>query len=936
MVVSEVKESLLRTTFVVATGLLVGLAVINFFRHAASPTDENLFRTAHSRLYIASPFPVEKSQNATTAKAADIDSVRPGDLLLQINWWIVATPEEVATALQRTAGDSALSMLIFRPSWNKPLAVRVLRQHLPADFYRQIPPSVYVFEVKRGGASDRAGLQVGDLIYRMNGRGFKDDLEADRILRQAQSGSTIAYNVLRDNRNLTINVTLARFGLNLSTLALFFTGMLFMGTGAYVAIQRPTIRGAQLIGLGLLLVGYFIAVVITRRDATADSVALLRDLLVFPAFYFGMAILAHGHLHFPIARPELIRRKWLAIVPYVLAGGLLVALTLVGDDLLFKPGLLVAGLTILAFILFVEIKFRKLTPKKYYSAYRPILGTFVTAALLSLLFAYLLDVSSDGHHHIGLAILPLSLIPLVCLYTIGRYQLFELELRVRKSLIYTVMSALWSILIIAVVGYGLYLLSGVSLQLPHLYFTDSALEISPEPLAAEQQVFVEKLFLMLVALIAAFAGWKVRKAGQAGIDRYFYRDVYDYQRAANDIAELMGSTLTMVDLAKGLVEKLSGALHLRRAGVLFFRDEKVCCCQEAYGFEEHQWQDFCITIDQKLLETFGKFRSESRFTVDYLPADLKQSFLDRGFRYIFIIRSKNKLVGALLVGEKRAESPFTHEEISFLSTVAKQASVAIENAFLYEELAEQERMKHELAIARQIQLASLPQSTPVLSGLEIEGISVPALEVGGDYFDYLNGIKDGITVIVGDVSGKGTSAALYMSKIQGILRSLHGFNPNPRELFINANKLLARDMEKKSFVTALGATFDTRARQLRLARAGHLPLLYFNARQDCVEEIVPAGLGFGLDRNEVFAKSLEEKKINYQPGDIFLFITDGITEAQNGSGDEFGEERVVQLLKASATLRSCEIRDRLLAAVSEFTNSRYQHDDQTIVVVKAM
>jgi serine phosphatase RsbU (regulator of sigma subunit) len=105
--------------------------------------------------------------------------------------------------------------------------------------------------------------------------------------------------------------------------------------------------------------------------------------------------------------------------------------------------------------------------------------------------------------------------------------------------------------------------------------------------------------------------------------------------------------------------------------------------------------------------------------------------------------------------------------------------MAMENAFLYEELAEKERMKHELAIARRIQLASLPQKTPVVKGLEIAGSSLPALEVGGDFFDYLNGSTDHLTVVVGDVSGKGTSAALYMSKVQGILRSLHPREPSP-------------------------------------------------------------------------------------------------------------------------------------------------------------
>lgn len=301
---------------------------------------------------------------------------------------------------------------------------------------------------------------------------------------------------------------------------------------------------------------------------------------------------------------------------------------------------------------------------------------------------------------------------------------------------------------------------------------------------------------------------------------------------------------------------------------------------------------------------------------------------------MFIIRSKEKLVGVLLIGEKRSESPFHQDDLEFLTSIAKQSSVAIENAFLYEELAEQERLKHELQIARQIQLASLPQSTPIMDGLEIDGISVPALEVGGDYFDYLNGQPNEITVIVGDVSGKGTSAALYMSKVQGILRSLHGFNLSPRDLFIHANNLLCKDLEKKSFVTAIGGFFNSKSHSMSLARAGHLPLYYYDARSDKVKMVTPKGLGLGLKNSKVFSSQIEELKIEFRSGDVFLFITDGITEAQNETGEEFGEERVTLILKNNHLLRSDEIRNVYFDALKRFTSDSYQHDDQTLVVVK--
>jgi serine phosphatase RsbU (regulator of sigma subunit) len=320
--------------------------------------------------------------------------------------------------------------------------------------------------------------------------------------------------------------------------------------------------------------------------------------------------------------------------------------------------------------------------------------------------------------------------------------------------------------------------------------------------------------------------------------------------------------------------------------------------------------------------------------VEYLPAALKEKFRQPEFHYVIPIRSKEKLVGVTLMGEKMSESAYTPEDLEFLGAVSKQASVAIENAFLYEELAGQERLKHELAIARKIQLESLPQSTPAIPGLEISGVSIPAMEVGGDYFDYLNGDATKLTVIIGDVSGKGTSAALYMAKVQGILRSLHAFGLSPRQLFIRANHLLCSDLEKKSFVTAMGAAFDTTKREIVLSRAGHLPLYHYNAAAARMETIIPRGLGLGLSPEDLFADALEERRIAYNPGDIFVFVTDGITEGQRETGEEFGDDRLKDILEKSSTAPALTIRDSIVGEVKKFAGTATQHDDQTIVVVK--
>ncbi|HMK38198.1 MAG TPA: PP2C family protein-serine/threonine phosphatase, partial [Bacteroidota bacterium] len=199
---------------------------------------------------------------------------------------------------------------------------------------------------------------------------------------------------------------------------------------------------------------------------------------------------------------------------------------------------------------------------------------------------------------------------------------------------------------------------------------------------------------------------------------------------------------------------------------------------------------------------------------------------------------------------------------------------------------------------------------------------------------YLNGSRDHLTVVVGDVSGKGTSAALYMSKVQGILRSLHGFGLSPADLFIRANRLLCGDMEKSSFVTAVGATFDPAARSFILARAGHLPLYHFKAAERQVVSITPRGLGLGLNNAGVFTSEIEEKVVPYGPGDVMLFVTDGVIEAHSRGGELFGEERLMEVLSGRAAGSAAAIRDAVIRELAAFSEGADQHDDETIVVIK--
>jgi sigma-B regulation protein RsbU (phosphoserine phosphatase) len=253
---------------------------------------------------------------------------------------------------------------------------------------------------------------------------------------------------------------------------------------------------------------------------------------------------------------------------------------------------------------------------------------------------------------------------------------------------------------------------------------------------------------------------------------------------------------------------------------------------------------------------------------------------------------------------------------------------------LLRESAEKERLEEELRIARQIQMSLLPQSAVSLPGLRVAALCLPAAEVGGDYYDLLPLSETRLGVLVADVSGKGTSAALYMAELKGLVLSLSRIYASPAKLLIEANRILGENMDSRSFVTMTYAVVDTAARSMVYARAGHNPLIQFEAKSGRTRVLAPAGLGLGIDKGERFESILEESSLPLASGDVLLFFTDGLSEAMNTRAELFGEQRLRDVLEASERLSSEELKERILAEIQSFVGGAAQHDDMTMVILK--
>jgi serine phosphatase RsbU (regulator of sigma subunit) len=310
---------------------------------------------------------------------------------------------------------------------------------------------------------------------------------------------------------------------------------------------------------------------------------------------------------------------------------------------------------------------------------------------------------------------------------------------------------------------------------------------------------------------------------------------------------------------------------------------------------------------------------------------------------LLLARSITRGVHELSVGTKRLrQGDFTHairirsrDQLGDLAESFNLMSRGIQD--LMREQAEKERLEEELRIAREIQMSLLPGGTlSTLPGMRVAALCIPATEVGGDYYDVLPLSDTRMGVLVADVSGKGTSAALYMAELKGLVLSLSRIYDSPARLLVEANRILAESMDSRTFVTMTYAVVDTAARRMRFARAGHNPLIHLAARTGETRVLTPPGLGLGLDPGEGFERILEEEEIPLAVGDFFLFFTDGLSEAMNEGAELFGESRLRRILEESGGLTSEQLRSRILEEVELFVGDATPHDDLTLVVLKVV
>ncbi|MBN2089530.1 SpoIIE family protein phosphatase [candidate division KSB1 bacterium] len=806
------------------------------------------------------------------------------------------------------------------------LAFILFQQVTDENLFTDLEPGkIVVIQVEPGGASDRAGLKVGDVINQINHQSFKDRFEADAIMRSNSPGSILQYDILRDDQPLQIFVQLARIQVRLYYLLFCATGLMLMALGFLVGWKRAYLSEARIYAFSMVL----ISIILFTVGRYQGQITFFRYLLsgwVFLSLFFGLAANSHAAMYFPVNKFKETKHYRLAKYYYLVAGfSFLVSLFL-----LIQFGL-PSGIHNLSIFLYLILiipisiySWLKTSPDYRKIGWRILIPMRIFLTIIISLGVYLVFFMQKKFISGDLLFLSLFLIPLIDVYLIQKFRVFNIYLVIRRTGLYRIVNIAFMLLSIILFLVLVRTLTYWEVNLPTIYYHAGAFDfLWTKDIPGDEQVILQRATVIGIGIFIAFILYLGLLNLKTWLDRKFYREKYNYRKALSEFLKIVPATLDLSTFFQKFIEKLVEIMHLKGAFLIY--NQKVIA---TYGLQ------FEMPVDVQYIQ----LNHLTPVPVTHLSQVGLQKYLkQKGVEFIIpVINREHEIVAILFCGEKRSESNYNQEDVEFLQAIANYLVISLNQLELQLEVQEKERIEGELSLARKIQRSSLPMSDISLAELETASFIEPAFEVGGDYFDYIQLNPRSLGIFIGDVSGKGTSAALHVAKIQGIIRSLFPIYREPGKLFNNLNERLYFDTPRNTFFTAIGSVFDLDKKEVQLVRAGHTPFIYYNAHTSKAQQMVGKGIGMGLVHNGLFAKKLEIQVIPYLPGDIFIFYTDGLEEMMDAGHNLYGEDRVLQLIEETHLNSAGEIRETIIKNLWQFKGTHQQHDDITLIVVKIL
>ncbi len=294
----------------------------------------------------------------------------------------------------------------------------------------------------------------------------------------------------------------------------------------------------------------------------------------------------------------------------------------------------------------------------------------------------------------------------------------------------------------------------------------------------------------------------------------------------------------------------------------------------------------------------------------------------------------SKKLGVLAVANSSVADRFTKNDYDVFRSVAEQSAFAMGNSIIHLEAAEKRRLDEELNTASEVQRILLPEKAPEIKGYRVAGLNVPAKLVSGDYFDFFEIDPEHLGVVIADVSGKGVPASLITAMCRSVVRANAIGALSPSGVLSKANSQLFPDIREDMFISLAYIVLEADNPEMQLARAGHDPPLHYRAAEKTVMPVQSPGIAIGIDAGNVFDKAMCDQKLKLSRGDILLLYTDGVNEATDQRGDEFGLERLNATLVNAAPDGAAAVIESIRNAVEHFAGNVAQNDDITLVAIE--
>lgn len=395
-----------------------------------------------------------------------------------------------------------------------------------------------------------------------------------------------------------------------------------------------------------------------------------------------------------------------------------------------------------------------------------------------------------------------------------------------------------------------------------------------------------------------------------------------------DAGRALLSTLSVDEVLERIVSGLARLVAFDAVGIFLVGKDKTIEQTMLRGYDPENFERAQLKVGDGIVGwsiAKGKPVIVPDVSVDTRYVDSRESTRSE---MVAPLISRGKVIGAFVLESDRLAA-YSSEDLKRLSAFADSAAVAVEVARLHEEAVRVRRIEEDLAIARQIQLSFLPQAPPKLKGIDLAGLNVPSFDVGGDYYDFVTVAAGQIGIAIGDVAGKGVAAGLILSSFRSSMRAEIRNNYSIATIFDKVNQLLLETTEPSRFVTALYGVLDIEKRRFTYASAGHYPGLLVH-EDGSVEELDTGGTVLGAFPDQRY----DEGFVHLRAGDMLILYTDGVTEAINLAGEEFGTARLLDMAVTVRGRSSAKIAAAIERAVRSFSKRKVPGDDLTLVVLK--